>query len=415
MQKQRIVLACMIIWLVFVGSVSGQEPPGNNRVLHVWEAATGNRTVSIPTDEFIWDAGLNWDGTRLIAALEGGIVRVYELDGRLSNLLVERTFSDTVGFPALAPSLNPDQWFVFRGSTFWLWDMMTDEVLLSGAYDGDYAAPMSPDGSQVLTYAENGINVYSLESGELTHAIETPRVWDVQWSPDSSRIAVAHNEGYAVFDAATGEALINIQDERFSDVYSRVHWSPDGATLLTVASPSLRYEDTVILVLDGATLKERLTIPFDAGVFDVNWSADSTRFITAAYEPNGVRVFDANTGDLLQTFSTSSTPGFLTVDWTQGETRVVAAVGGTDDLAIWDQSEELLGRFSFTGSYQDVIWNPDHSAILAGGYPDSIIDVYDLISEEITPISLRHADNVLGRAWSGDGNWIVTWTGELRG
>src|SRR5688500_16993804 len=100
--------------------VDGQETFGINRIIHVRDAATGNHLISIPSKSYIAQAALNEDGSKIIAAFEGGTIEIYDFNGETANRVLERTFpgEDNVWL-WLLPTQAPNLWFVFGGSEFW--------------------------------------------------------------------------------------------------------------------------------------------------------------------------------------------------------------------------------------------------------------------------------------------------------
>lgn len=145
-----------------------------------------------------------------------------------------------------------------------------------------------------------------------------------------------------------------------------VRWSPDGSKILVVYCSQKGF----IHIFDSSTgsyiatcnnAQHPRVAMWDRHPRAVSWSSDSTKII-ACYEGTDIKIFEAQTGALLPSPSSSDYTA-LTVSWNPLDSRV--ASGSPDGtISIWQASPEsnwqLLQQSSF-GYRQPVFieWSPD--------------------------------------------------------
>lgn len=152
-------------------------------------------------------------------------------------------------------------------------------------------------------------------------AVDPPAVWSIggnggghaAWSPDGTRIATA-GPTVQILEAARGHVLASFDD---GSAKRGVAWSPDGKQLATG-------EDGGKLALrdsGNGTIGKLL----DAGttVYSVAWSANGARVAVGGL--SSIRVWDAGTGAVINTFSTSSQ--VLRLSLTPDGERVITSLG----------------------------------------------------------------------------------------
>ena len=419
-----VAAAILVCVLLFPLSSLAQGIPGQRNTLNLWDAANGSLLQSIETEAYIWRAVLSNDGTVIAAQHDDGVLTAY--DAQTGEALHSHTFAAPgadVRYTNIRPGFSPEQLFVVQGSQLWLWDYVVDEILLVGGTPQPLVdIEPGPDGQRfVVTTREGPALIIDTESGESQAVIDPlPRAWDIQWSPDGARIAVAHDEGFGVFDSATGESLLEVVDDRFSDVYSRVSWSPGGTTLLALASPSLHFEDTEIFVIDGDTLEQRFTIPLDDATFSLDWNPNGSQFLSASYLSDGVTAYNAQTGEQVGRYD-GGTPvdGFLHAAW-NADASLIMAQGqldaGGNVYAVWEAATgRRIHARNTSGSLLSMAWNRLQTRVAFWTWPTSTVDVVDLTRPGAPRLTLEHEDRLQGVAWTANGSRLLTWTGQDRG
>jgi WD40 repeat protein len=143
------------------------------------------------------------------------------------------------GCASIRMSWSPDgRYFVvpcFAQPRADVWDAQLGEhVMMLKHQVGVHASAWTTDGTRILTADAAGlIHFWDATSGELLYDMNahTSIVWDIELSPDGSRVASGGDSGRVrVWDIETRQE-VNSYHVGFSilDVY----WSPDGTQLLT--------------------------------------------------------------------------------------------------------------------------------------------------------------------------------------
>jgi DNA-binding SARP family transcriptional activator/tRNA A-37 threonylcarbamoyl transferase component Bud32/WD40 repeat protein len=136
---------------------------------------------------------------------------------------------------------------------------------------------------------------------------------DAEFSADGSRLAVdSIADMPAVFDTTTGDAIWHIVLERPAAVEPHgavVGFSPDGGVVLYRTTAGVEYWLVAVDIETGAILAENSQLNPN---YEIVYSSDGSRFYTANWA-GIVEVFDAETFELLDTFTRSQGGGNLDV------------------------------------------------------------------------------------------------------
>jgi len=409
--------ALILFILLSVTIVHAQE---NVDAAYLWDAATGNLIARFDSDLPIWDARLNADGSRLLVALNGGVLRMIATE--TGDIFYERRLEAERGSfnaPSLIDVRDPEIMIIRMNEQFHVWSWAADTLLYSGdALNREIVPDVSA--SRVITMRNEppALVIYDGSAPDAPLEISLPdRPMTARWNDNGSLIAVIYNGGMRIVDSNSGEKLFELADARLGDAYSETVWSPDGRYLAVQMTHSLDYEHSAVGVIDTLSMRQIGEFPFRVGVFSTEWSADSRRILTAAYESAGIRVYDVESGELVQQYGNLSDE-YLSAQWNADNTRIVAEAvdSGGDVINVWDTTNgnNLFERVYPLG-VNDLIWNDARSMVLIRRYPEMTITVIDPANPTEAPITLDHEADLLGAAWSLDGARIITWTGESRG
>ena len=179
--------------------------------VRVWDAVTGEhllQTTGLPAG--VASVGWSPDGSRLVTGSFHGWVGVW--DAVTGEPLLQLA-GHTGG--AVSVAWSPDGARLLSGSLdglVWVWDAVTGEQLLqmAGHPGGVWSVAWSPDGARVVAGGGDGaVRVWDAVTGEqlLQLAGHSAGVRSVAWSPDGARLASCADDGVNVWSSDTGQPV----------------------------------------------------------------------------------------------------------------------------------------------------------------------------------------------------------------
>ena len=356
-----------------------------------------------------------------------------------------------------------------------IWDVQTGEArhTLVGHEGRLSMAIWSPDGASLATGGEDGnLRLWNASDGELMRVIETQagEISSLVWAPNSVRIITGHIDGSLRFwEAATGKLLETLRGHE--GMVSDLQWSPvDDRLASTDGSGGVRIwnaafstawrlyppqaerdelwwvqgadwsSDSRYLTMAGGDVVS-FTDPPSFAIWDVQQNklikenlgdALNLMGLMADFSPDdqailylGLKgfpdfsdfatayVFDANSGEIIRTFTPGGENLIRSVAWSPDGTQVATGLFN-GELLIWDYqtSEQIANMFHNDLGINFIEWSPDGSKIAsAGGNFAKIWDAYtwDLL------VTLDHDDptsDIGIAAWSPDSKRLLTGGGN---
>ena len=222
-----------------------------------------------------------------------------------------------------------------------VWDAATGELLVESPYPEVYLfdARWSPDGSKIIgtDWMEEGkVAIYDATTLEDLLSFYV-RGWAgvAQYSSDGERIAVTSFSGEAsIRDAETGEVLLQLFPEDYSDQVSGVVWTGDGEKVLVFSMGTGH-------LFDAQTGEDLMQyVGHTSAVFSLNWSPDEKLIYTASGDGTA-RVFDVETGTELMVYDVGGwTEAALSPD---GKQIFIYSGEGTGYVfPTWDNTEDMV-------------------------------------------------------------------------
>jgi len=288
-----------------VGSSPGQEKIYQGMVA-VWDFKAGTPLFETFVDKdgtWEWYTIYSPDGEYILARTMHqwpditDANKLYILDSHTGEIL--RTLETGRDTLVLVPGISPDGRIVGVGDwegTVYFWEADSGELIMTmDCLTWVHNVRWSPDGSKIamLCYGDTGqIQVMDADTYEILLTIEEETELDFfgwfNWSPDSSRIAVAGGDDQIgtitnpiyIFDANSGQELLKI--DRHSKVVSQVYWSPNGKRIVSGST------DDTTRIWDAETGAELLTLstPGDWIIFPA-WSADGQHLLVMIANATG--------------------------------------------------------------------------------------------------------------------------------
>ena len=159
-------------------------------------------------------------------------------------------------------------------------------------------------------------------------------IYEIQYSPDGTQLAVASGIGIWLYNAQTGKEL-DLLTGHTAGVLS-VSFSPDGHTL---ASGS--YDETVRLWDVGTGNPLRTLTGHTSYVASVSFSPDGRTLASGSWDDT-IRLWEVSTGSLLRTL-TGHTSYVASVSFSP-DGRTLASGSWDDTIRLWEVSTGSLLR-----------------------------------------------------------------------
>ena len=337
----------------------------------LWDARRGTKlSVPIATREGNYllgldDVKLSPDEKLLLSLKENGgfkatllekdnaTVRVWDLESgamrfevKINGLEGRAQFSpDSKLLLTSSATEDPRLWDVKTGHLFVALKPV-EHVFLCGA-----AVPQfSPDGRFVVVqYPRCGTCIWDRTMGVIRNTIwlDKDDIGGAFWgfTPDGKMFVIAHQrrKGWGVVmsvqlrDCETGELRSSLTAEKWEDLPEFILWSNDGRTF--VATSGYKYKGRIWDVSTGrlkATIPLVLTysrIPFDWGYKDRDkLSLHPTLPIVTAASSKFVRLWNADTGELMQTLENTGRMG----EWSADGKLLLTSSKDFTFVFVWD-------------------------------------------------------------------------------
>ncbi|QDU21931.1 serine/threonine-protein kinase [Urbifossiella limnaea] len=338
----------------------------------VWDARTGTLLLDLKGHtHLVSGVSFSPDGTRIVTGSPDKTAKIW--DARTGKPLL-----DLKGHAGPVNSLcySPDgKRIVTAGVTAKVWDAQTGAPLvdLKGPRAAVQRVSFSPDGTRIA-----GSGYVSFSPGG---------VGGVSFSPDGTRIVTDGTYGGQVWDASTGEPVLDLKGQREQS-------SLDTARVWDART------GTPLLDLRG----------HKSAVSSVNYSPDGTRIVTGSWDKTA-RVWDARTGTPLLDL-TGHTGQVSGVSFSPDGTRIVTGGGNQDqtgEINVWDAQTgmpvpELNGH---THNLTSVSFSPDGTRIVTGSL-DKTAKVWDVRTGTLVLDLKGHTSGVTSVSFSPDSTRIVT-------
>ena len=149
----------------------------------------------------------------------------------------------------------------------------------------------SPDGKRLaITCGDRTARVWTVETGaEITALRHAFGVQNVEFSPDSARLATVSADGARLWDVVAGTEIAFVADEGFDGCC--LAFSSDGTRL------AIAIHDNRVRLFDAATAAEIAVLRGHKGeIKRTVFSANSTRLATGSSD-HTVQLWDASTGE----------------------------------------------------------------------------------------------------------------------
>ena len=313
-------------------------------------------------------------------------------------------------------AISPDQPTLGQGAEAIVWDAETGERLLTLAGDHTrvWDVDFSPDGSRLATSSEDGsVAIWDGETGERLlkfSAQQANRFVQLDFSPDGTKLV--STDGFGSERAGS----IRLWDSRNGEL--ELEWSPPGAICGITFSPDGKLVAGGVcsykqgnagraFVWDVRTGQQILTLEGHADIIaDLAFSPDGSRIASASIHRDA-KVWDAETGEELLTLTGHS--GLVTGVAFSPDGRLVATASTDGTARIWDAEtgSPVLVLSGHGGANSDVEFSADGKHVLSGGSNGTVVwDITPQGSRELVTLASPGATTSV--TYNPEGSQLVT-------
>jgi WD40 repeat protein len=271
----------------------------------------------------------------------------------------------------------------------------------------------SPDGSQILTGASDGIaRLWNAQTGtEIGHVQDGTRIGCAAFSPDGKRIATGGSGNKVnLWDVKTKRLLLTFNHH--TALIQCVAFSPDGKRIASGAGGESIGEDRRLLIWNAESGKVEVTINVQAeGVQAVAFSPDGKRGIIAPASVVPVRIWDAHNGRPVVTLETDREVWGITGAAFSPDGKQIATSNAGRTGSIWDAKtgKELFRLRGHKTWVTSVAYSPDGKRVVTGGaVNDFTLRVWDPRNGRELQGWTAHQDHIHSVAFSSNGKHIVS-------
>lgn len=233
------------------------------------------------------------------------------------------------------------------------------------------------------------------------------------WSQDSKQVAASTQGKVWIWSAlANGQPLIF--DPQAGDKPVVLAWSP-AAPRLAVGSKQVQVIDpgNGMVIFSDPALSSDAEYDGVARVTALAWSPDGTRLAVATHDPtsgNTVRIWEANTGRRLYTFTGQRTGAAISsISWSS-DGRYIASVNGLS-VQAWDVTNGVVPWQRTISAATNVAWSPGATNAGDLAFADgNQTEVWNIWANTLVSSAPDTAGGVL--AWSPDGHDLASASGS---
>jgi WD40 repeat protein len=264
-----------------------------------------------------------------------------------------------------------------------------------------------PGGRRIISCSDDGsLRLWDLESGaqignDWRDVGDETEVFMTALSPNGNIIASGHSDGMVRLWDVGGEGVITKCIGHTSPVWA-LCWNADGDRMVTGA------EDGKVRVWEVESA-ETVLGPIESGheyVHTVIYSPDKSVIGTGGFADSAVKIWDAETGELL--FTIEHDYEVWSLAWTSDGEKLISGSGevsiGIFDTDTWEQVATLEGHEGAVLAMS--LFQNDR--LLASASWDQTARLWDLDKNLPVGLALQHEADVISAAISVDGKLLVT-------
>ena len=344
---------------------------GEDRLVQIWNAASGDPIRSYEGHTApIWLLDWSKDGQTILTGSHDRTLRLWNAHSARQDRVFVPQPKNRPAFESV--SWSPDgRNIAMAGQAHEIFvidhlagERVTDLQVGIRANETDW----SPNGTKIVVAHDQGLSWWDINEPDKVHDLDPHRrlALSAQWSPDSRSIATCGRTGAVnIWDANSRELIHSFAAH---SVHCDVAWSPKADRLAIAAFDGAK----IIHIADS---QERILLDSDRTCRTVAWSPDGTR-VAVGGESGKITIHNADGGAAIHTMN-EHVARVRCVVWHPSGTRLASA---SDDgtIRLWDPKtglQTLLLR-GHEGQVRGLDWSPDGMALVSAG-ADSQIRFWD--------------------------------------
>ena len=273
-------------------------------------------------------------------------------------------------------------------ATVRIWDVESGKEIHKWFSPGTMSAYFSPDGKTILTAHEIGVVIRDAETGKVLRNLRghTGIINTAVFSPDGKKIVTASYDKTArIWDTETGKALHKL--EGHTGFVMSAAFSPDGKKVITAGSGErsvtigslfgekilVAEDDKTYRIWDVETGKElKKSEEHLNGIDSVAFSPDEKRIITTGVT-SGADIWDAVTGEQLYQLNEVFAIMHFTIEsacFSPDGKKIVTTAHTLRHAQIWDaeSGEKLQTLAGHTDRISSAVFSPDGKKVATASW-----------------------------------------------
>lgn len=269
-----------------------------------------------------------------------------------------------------------------------IWDAATGTLIrtLTGHFGDVLSLAYSPDGKTLASGAhENAVRIWDVATGKQIKGLTGSQyfIYALAYSPDGKMLTSGSKAHGTVWDIATGKPFTELRGHAGS--FMSMAYSPDGTTLASAS------DDNTVKLWDMISGSEVRTLMRHARtISSVAYSPDS-KTLAVGFSDNVVMLWDLQTGTRLQILKRYA------------RRKSVSPL----NKAPWPNHVDRYRQWKGGQGALSVAYSPD-SMMLATGYADGSVQLWDVATGGAIRTLHQHAGSVNAVAYSPDGKSLAT-------
>lgn len=352
---------------------------------------------------------------RLAEGTSEGVIRIWDVNREQTTAVLKGPAPRVDYWGGKWLAWNPDGSKLaagFSDGTVHLWDAGSGEKLrvFQAHHSPIRSVAFSSDGMRLAAWEVDGvITVWEAETGRLIAEIVHPGVvTEGVWSPDDKLLASGHGDGTVTFSGTqTGDGIVSLRAQT-DEIYD-LAWSPDSTRIASTSA-----NDLFVTVWEVATQKKVLgPLRHSHGIPSIAWAPDAKRIATGSFDQT-IKVWDTVTGREVVTLR-GHEDSVTSLAW--GPDGRLASGGSDGSMRIWDSTDDQESSVASGHGRRAtaVAWSPDGKRVASGG-DDGNIRVWDAGSRrEMLSIKAHYDGKIIPQfglirsiAWSPDGAYVAS-------